>query len=164
MQQNLRAALLLLSRELRLAGYDPTSQANAGFTSAAVDSVTFTMDLNEDGDVNDSDETITYNLYTSDGIQKLGRRNPTQNMPVAEHIANLEFYYRLENGTWTTAPANLADIRAIRISILAQASAKDPNFGASPSFTTPSGATWTLPAGYRGRLATITITCRNMGL
>lgn len=86
MQQNGRAALQLMTSELRMAGYDLTSSGNFGITNifflnlaggqsppAAViapetqanSAITFTMDLNEDGTLN-SNETYSYALYDYD--------------------------------------------------------------------------------------------------
>ncbi len=165
-QQNLRAALLLMTREIRMAGYDPTGRAGAGITAAASGSLSFTMDLNGDGDTADSGENLTYTLYTANGIQKLGRQNPTVTMPVAEYIANLEFSYLLANGTITTSPASsqYGDIVAVRVTVLARAPAADHKLHDAMSFLTPGGSTWTLPAGVRGRLASVTVRCRNLGL
>ncbi|HFQ81915.1 MAG TPA: prepilin-type N-terminal cleavage/methylation domain-containing protein, partial [Desulfobacterales bacterium] len=151
MQDNLRAAMLMMTSEIKMAGYDPLGLANAGFTVAKANTMTFTMDLNGDGDVNDPSEKITYDLYTS-GTQRLGRKNPTTNMPVADNISNLEFYYTLANGNQTLTPTNPADIRAVQITVLAiTAVSTNNNFGKT-SFTTPSGATWTLTSGFRGRM------------
>ncbi len=92
MQQNARAALFALEREIRLAGYDPTDSGIPQITSAQVGSITFTMDIhngidddldgntdefdergmpNVDGDVLDNLEQITYRLSNdadADGI------------------------------------------------------------------------------------------------
>ncbi len=164
MQDNLRAAMLLMTREIRMAGYDPTMLANAGITIATSNTLTFTMDDNDDGDTADTDENITFDLYTSSGVQRLGRKNPTINRLVAENISNLEFYYTLANGAQTLAPATLADIRVIQITVLASTATTTSNSIGQTSFTTPSGAAWTLATGYRGRMQSVTVKCRNMGL
>ncbi len=164
MQDNLRAALLLMNQEIRMAGYDPMGTANAGITAASSNSLTFTMDNNGDGDITDAGENITFDLYTSGGVQKLGRKNPTMNMPVAENISNLEFYYTLADGTKTLAPANPANIRVIQISVLAITANTTSNSIGQTSFTTPAGVAWNIAAGYRGRMQSITAKCRNMGL
>ena len=96
MQQNLRAGMDMMVREIRMAGYDPSKNANAGIVSAASNSITVTIDENGDGDTADSNENITYSLYTSDGIQKLGRKSTaaSNNQPVSENIQALEFFYK----------------------------------------------------------------------
>ncbi len=60
MQQNARAAMYYITRELRMAGYDPTGDANAGITPDAVnrDTITFSSDITggeADGEDNDDD-------------------------------------------------------------------------------------------------------------
>ncbi len=88
MQQNARAAMFALEREIRLAGYDPTESGVPQITSAQTGSITFTMDINNgadddldgnidefnewgmpnvDGDVNDNLEQITYRLSNDAG-------------------------------------------------------------------------------------------------
>jgi type IV pilus assembly protein PilW len=92
MQQNARAAMFVMEREIRLAGYDATETGNAQITSAQSHSITFTMDIhngvdddgdgiidefdergmpNVDGDVDDNFEQVTYRLSSdadNDGI------------------------------------------------------------------------------------------------
>lgn len=173
MQQNIRAGVNLMTREIRMAGFDPNGDAKATISAATVGSISFSMDLNEDGDTDagDAGENATYSLYTSDGVQKLGRTN----QPVAENIEQLEFYYTLADGTQTIAPtaSQLADIRNIQISILARAGRADRNFTNTMTYTPASGIPWDLngaTAGtapndnFRRRLLITTIQCRNMGL
>jgi type IV pilus assembly protein PilW len=49
MQQNLRAALDLMAKDIRMVGYDPHGSANAGIITATACSLVFTMDLNDNG-------------------------------------------------------------------------------------------------------------------
>jgi type IV pilus assembly protein PilW len=171
MQQNIRAGLNMLTREIRMAGFDPTANAGATISAATVDSITFSMDQNEDEDtdIGDAGENITYSLYIAeDGLQKLGRKNPNINQAVAENIEELEFFYTLADGTKTTTPsaAELAKIKSVQISILAKAGRPDRNFVNTATYTTASGAVWN-PApddNYRRRLLITTVQCRNMGL
>lgn len=99
MQQNIRTAINLMTKEIRMAGYDPTGSAGAGITSANSNSLSFTMDLNENGIPGDLDEDITLSLYIENGIQKLGRITPADsNQPVAlaEHIEAIGFAYAFD--------------------------------------------------------------------
>jgi type IV pilus assembly protein PilW len=50
MQQNLRAGLDTMARELKMAGYDPTLAGGYGITTATKTVFAFTADLCEDGD------------------------------------------------------------------------------------------------------------------
>jgi type IV pilus assembly protein PilW len=135
MQQNARVAMDMMTREIRMAGYDPIGSAGAGIISAPANSVNFTMDLNADGDTTDSNENITYSLYTADGIQKLGRKSTATatNQPVAEHIQTLTFNYYDETGTVT---ATLANIRKIRITVTATTALPDPEYTANGGYRT----------------------------
>lgn len=58
MQQNIRAGLDIMVREIRMAGYDPLGTADAAILTASADSIEFTMDLgggDSDGIDNDGD-------------------------------------------------------------------------------------------------------------
>ena len=156
MQQNARAAMDVMTREIRMAGHDPTGSAGAGIVSAASDSINFTLDITStsgtdaaDGDTADPNENITYSLYTADGIQKLGRKSTTTatNQPVAEHVQSLAFQYRDASGATTTTVAN---VRRIQVAITVRTTRPDPDY-------TPNG-------GYRTYTLTSIITPRNLGL
>ncbi|MDY6989024.1 MAG: prepilin-type N-terminal cleavage/methylation domain-containing protein [Thermodesulfobacteriota bacterium] len=61
MQQNLKAAMFYMGREIRMAGYDTASTGNFGIQTAAPDSITFTCDITggeSDGRDNDMDGFI----------------------------------------------------------------------------------------------------------
>ncbi len=102
MQQNVRAAMNIMTRELRMAGYDPTGLAAAGITQAGADSITFTLDVTNDagtgppdGDTGDPNECVTYGIYAVEGMQKLGRKS-TYNatwQPICENIESLHLTY-----------------------------------------------------------------------
>ncbi len=60
MQQNIRAGLSLMKREIRMAGYDPTEKAGAKVLLATSSSIQFSMDITggqTDGVDNDHDST-----------------------------------------------------------------------------------------------------------
>jgi type IV pilus assembly protein PilW len=124
MQQNLRAAVSLIKREIRMSGYDPAANdgedsdgdsdiddgeesANTGIQAAGRHMIQVTFDL--DGDINiDSNEKITYafaNLYDADadgiadeGGAPFGRRAGDGNLiGVAENIQAVGFAYAFDN-------------------------------------------------------------------
>ncbi len=98
MHQNLRAAVNLMVKEIRMAGYDPTGKADAGIVTAKRSIITFTMDMNSDANCNDTNERITYSLYKSkDRIRKLGRKTTGRNAPVAENIEALGLAYAFDS-------------------------------------------------------------------
>ena len=178
MQQNLRAAMDIMVREIRMAGYDPHGDSGAGITAAAEKTFTFTLVADNDSYDNDNDtitdeigelKTIQYDLYDaySDGDNDIGRKVGAKKRAVAENIEEIEFYYTLADGTNATAPAtaNLSEIRSVQITILARAEHEDPKFSNSKNYTTPSGDNW-VPSNkhFRRRLLSTTVKCRNMGL
>ena len=93
MQQNGRTAKYVMTREIRMAGYDPIGTAKAGFESAAVDSVSFSMDITpkdaEDGEILAGD-LITYKV--EDEILKRDEGS-NQFIDVAENIEAIGFGY-----------------------------------------------------------------------
>ena len=71
-EQNVRGAAHFMVREIRLAGMDETGNAGAGFLIAGPHSIQFTMDRNDDEDVLDTDENITYRFSVSDAADPDG--------------------------------------------------------------------------------------------
>ena len=190
MQQNIRAGLGLMVREIRMAGYDPTGDASdAAIITATQGRLNFTLDVTDnagtasdgDGDCNDSNENITFGFSNAndadnngiadgggsdwDVAADLGRDTGGGFQPIAGNIAAIEFYYTLDDGTQTTTPANVTLIRSVQISILARAAYPDQEFTNTMTYTTASGAVWDPPDdNYRRRLLITTVQCRNMGL
>jgi type IV pilus assembly protein PilW len=151
MQQNVRSGLALMAREIRMAGYNPTGAPGVGIVAAGPQTIRITMDLNNDGDTNDANEDVTYALYDSgsDGDLDLGRKPAGgQNIPVAENIESLRFVYTLDDGSSTTTPANLSQIRGVQISLTART--------AKPDHTYPAHG------GHRLAVLTSRITPRNL--
>jgi prepilin-type N-terminal cleavage/methylation domain-containing protein len=106
MQQNVRTAKYIITREIRMAGYDPFGTAGARFESAAGDSVRFTMDVlpvNADGTIGDGaigeGDDITYSVFedASDGQIKLGRNDGVNNQAIVENIEAVGFGYAFDN-------------------------------------------------------------------
>ncbi len=146
LQQGVRAAMEMMTREIGMAGYNPTGTSGAGIVSALSNSINFTLDITNDagtgppdGDTNDSNENITYSLYTSDGVQKLGRKSTAgaTNQPVAENISSLTFAYGTGN-------------RVITITITGRTAKPDPSYP--------------LNSGYRTFTLRSVVTPRNLGL
>ena len=193
MQQNIRAAIMFMSRDIRMAGYDPQDSSNFKIKTATPNRMGFSVDLNENGSV-DGNETITYGFSAAndgdaDGIADAGSAplgkctvfpiGPPGFQPVVENIQAIEFRYfdasgaNLGGASGTVPLGSLANIRSVTISILARASRPDPKFTNTRVYTPASGTPWDLngaAAGnapndnYRRRLLITTIQCRNMGL
>jgi len=176
MQQNIRAAMDIMVREIRMAGFDPYGDSGAGVIKAEGETFTFTLSAEDDGYDNNSDnttdekgelETIQYDLYDaySDGDNDIGRQVGAKKRAVAENIEEIEFYYTLADGNNANATTNYSEIRSVQIAILARAEREDSKFSNSKNYTTPSGANWgPYNDGFRRRLLSTTVKCRNMGL
>jgi type IV pilus assembly protein PilW len=164
-------------REIRMAGYDPYVDSGAGITAAVGNTLTFTLVADNDSYDNDNDtitdeigelKTIQYDLYDaySDGDNDIGRKVGAKKRAAAENIEEIEFLYTLADGTDATAPANPSEIRSVQITILARAEHEDSKFSNSKTYyTTPLGVDWgPYNDGFRRRLLSTTVKCRNMGL
>ena len=184
-QQNLRVAMYFMEREIRMAGCDPKGSAGAGIRTASPNSIRITMDITGgqadgldndgdsnideadeanfgDGDTNDVNEDVTYSLYTSDGIQKLGRKKPsTNNQPVAENIDALNLVYldKDENPTIT-----LTEIRSVQITLVARTARGDRGFKNTTVYKNQQGEQIFVAPGdnFRRKLLTAQVNCRNL--
>ncbi len=177
MQQNLRAGLDMMIRELRMAGYDPDGTGAAGFTAATANSVTFTMIDDEVGGV----RRIRYEFSTgygdTDGIRDIRRTvNSGKTIVLVENVENVEFLYILENEEARLSPTfqELSDIRSVKISVLVRSSGISLNYTDTASYFPASSFDALLstlltpwnpgPFGdnVRRRMQIITVDCRNM--
>ncbi len=135
MQQNLRAAMLFMEREIRMAGCDPTGKA-VDFTVWDISSSSFhfTLDIEKTGgaygQISGGNEDITYVLSGTEL-----RRNGNL---IAENINSLNFVY-LDGDNNVTASASA--VRSVEITL---------------EVATEDNA--------RTRSFTTNIKCRNMGL
>jgi len=136
MNQNIRAAMDLMIREIRLAGYKTSGTAFNGIAAAQLGTIRILADLNQDGDTLDDKEDITYS-YNADTLQILRNVNAV-NSPIAENITSLNFTYKDANNN---ATAILADIRKVTISITARTAYPDPGTGQYWTITLTSDVT-----------------------
>ncbi len=72
MQQNLRAALAILERDIRMAGFSPTGNADVGFVEAREGLMQVTTDINDDGNADDEEEDISYGFRAADDANRDG--------------------------------------------------------------------------------------------
>lgn len=158
MQENMRSAVEIMTRDLRMIGYDPDG-LGAGITAVAADSLTFTK-----GDDAGGIETIIYSLYDAygDNDSDLGRNfNGGGQTPVAENIEALDFVYLNESGAVT---ATLADIRTIQFALVVRAETPDLKYVDTNTYTNLQGTTILAPPGdnFRRRLYRSSVVCRNL--
>jgi type IV pilus assembly protein PilW len=167
MQTHLRAAMHLLTTELRMAGFDPTGTAGAGVVSVAASpaSIRFTADLNGDGEISDVEgesEDVTYTLNTAAGVQRLVRSNPDNLREVAPHIDALHLTF-LDGDNNVTAAA--AEVRSVQITMVASTRDPEPGYPTAFSYQDLQGTAYNLAADGRRRLAlSCQVQCRNLGI
>ncbi|MGA1825046.1 MAG: PilW family protein [bacterium] len=161
MQQDLRTGLMIMVKDIREAGYDPTGMANAGFVDSDTNmtSIGFTKDTDNGGDgaCDDLNENILYS-FSDNNLLRNGRIK-------AENIENLEFNYILSDGNSTTAPADCEQIRLVQITMLARTRSDKTDFVDTKTYTRASGGTWgPYNDNFKRWLLTTTVKCRNMAL
>lgn len=169
MQQNLRAALFHLERDIRMAGYDPTGAAGAGILVATTDPPRFqlTKDDNNDsdgrepdGDRDDLNENIDFELN--------GQRITRNDQPIAENIDALDFVYLNESGAVLTSPVNISAIRSVQISIVARTAKPDPGYTDSKEYRNLQNEEIYTPTGndlrFRRNMLRVEVRCRNIGI
>jgi type IV pilus assembly protein PilW len=191
MQQNLRVAMYMMTREIRMAGHDPSRGAGAAIITAAANQIRFTMDITGgeadgvdndgngaidevgegDGDVTDLNEDIAYLLADADGDgdTDLVRNDQSigNNRLVAANIEALDFVYLAADRTTLATPvATPAAIRSIQVSVVARADRGDPGYTNSNTYQNQQGDDIFTAAGdsFRRKLLTIELKCRNIGL
>lgn len=144
MQQNLRAALDMMTREFKMAGYDPTQSGEYDIKIANATTFAFEADLCEDGGLakpvttslcpgvapseeqpnagRQLDETYTFQLFDSnaDGINDALQRVPATAappvlpIPIAENIEQIEFSYIMDNGSEQGQVTGVGNLANIR--------------------------------------------------
>lgn len=124
MVQTARAAMDMMSREIRIAGYNP---ANASFNGITYYSsqLQIEADINGDGNTSsDPNENITY-TYDAENFQ-INRNTGSGGQPFAENIEAFDFVYLEADGTTEVNTfADSGNIRQIRITITARTSKID---------------------------------------
>jgi type IV pilus assembly protein PilW len=180
-QQDVRAGLDILVRDLRMAGF--ASQTGiAGITVATANSITFTMDTDEDNVITAATEQISYSLSPAAPNGTLVRHVGTGAVdpvadPVAENIDVLDFVYLDSTGTVITAPvsaANLSKISSIQVTLVANSGKADKNYkDKNAYYRQPAPNTLNTSGGeilsaqndnLRRRVLTSTVRCRNLGV
>jgi len=168
MEQNLRAAMFYMERDIRMAGCDPTRKAGAGVTTANAASISFT----EDADGNETTETVTYVLTDSDGDGDNDLERSTELL--AENIEALDFVYLdgasppnvLNPGKTDVSGVNIPNIRAVEVTVVARTAIEDRTYTDTSNYVNQRG-TEILPAQndhYRRKRLSSNIKFRNLGL
>jgi type IV pilus assembly protein PilW len=113
MQQSIRAALDLMARDIRMAGYDPSDSGSFGISdirlkdingnldTAGYGTLSVRVDLDENGAV-DTGETMSYAMFdfadsSADVLLDLGRDDGGGQQPVAENIDAIGFAFAFDS-------------------------------------------------------------------
>jgi type IV pilus assembly protein PilW len=134
MQQNARAAMDLISREIKSAGYKPTGTAIVGVAYSTTE-LRVRADLDADGAINDtSDEHLVYTFDNANMQIKraYGVVGATPDV-LANNITAFAFNYLDSTGATTTTQA---DIRQVSLSITARTAKPDPNLTTNNGYRT----------------------------
>ncbi len=157
MVQEARAAQFFLARDLKMAGYDPTTFAHTGFDQADIAETNFSMDIPGNGDPDA--ETTRFALTTgngnivNDGLCPTGTNcrlsrewcSDTANcggmQPIAENVEAFELCYIIGNMYATTAPNNLEQdlITAVIVSLLMKQSYRSNKYRNTNTYLPASG-------------------------
>ena len=172
LQQQARAGLDMMTRDIRLAGYDPEYKDDFGILVATSNEFKFEIDWDEDGKL-DVDETVHYRVDNGNLKRKgvfgglLTPNDDSKDVDVAINIDGLEFLYMLDDGTQKLDPKGLElnRIRGVTITMLARVDKDDDSFTNNMTYTTAGNQSWGAKGdGHRRRLFTTTVKCRNLGI
>ena len=168
LQDNLRAGVTILEKDLRMAGYDPMclSPPCTGFVTATSGNFSITM---KDPFSTNATDTVSYALYDyqSDGDLDLGRDlNGSGMQPVIMNVDAVDFQYIDKNGNVLAAPLSASarkKIRLVEIAVVAHTEQKDPAITTSPAFKNLQGAEilGSMHDGFRRQVIHSRVLCRN---
>jgi prepilin-type N-terminal cleavage/methylation domain-containing protein len=130
MMMNARIGMEMITREVRMGGYDPAGTGFDGITYNPTQ-LQIRADLNGDGDTIDTDETI---IYAWDGINLLIMRNANgANEALSENITSFTFDYLDSDGIATTTTS---EIRQVRVQITARTPKPDLGYKVNNGYRT----------------------------
>lgn len=176
-QQNLRAVVAIISKELQIAGYDPQGRAGAGIVEEFspphdvlnIDYnydksiIGFTIDSNGDAYINPQDgEMIAYRINN----KSLERYNSKidQWEILSENIDALNFVYLDQEGNRTY---DIKEFKAVEITILAKTNKKDIKYNNSVIYKNKQGEIICIDCtndSHHRRLVSTTLEFRNLNL
>jgi len=125
-----RAAMDMVGREVRMAGYDPQDTGLTGIPYSS-SQLRLYSDLDEDGTLTGTNEDIIYKFDA--GNLKITRNTGGGDQPVAENIQSFTFEYLDNSGASTTSSGA---IRQIRITITARTERPDPDYSTNGGYRT----------------------------
>lgn len=111
MNQNVRSAMDMMVRDIRMTGYDPTGAGLVGLGLSSDTSIRIYADIDGSGGTNSADEDITY--YYDPDDRQIERNGPDK--PIAENIEIFNLSYLDKDGVVT---AVATETRQILITIV----------------------------------------------
>ena len=143
MRQNVRMGLDVMTNDIRMAGFDPTGNAGAGIVTAEADLMRFTLDRNGSGTIGDAVfEDVAYRARSGSLRIQSVREKASGFQAVVDTIQRLRFCYVLPSNDPQTpcvpeVPAGqLQNIRAVRLTLTAKASRRDPQYAENGGYRT----------------------------
>ena len=147
-QQNVRAAMDLMAREIRGAGYDPTNNGFDVIPQATSTLIQVRTDYRGDNDLpgnppydppdgayDDVHEDITYTLNGSNQLTRDDANDALGPEPIVDFVNTLQFGYVLRDGTVLDPPTaalsatQMSDVRAVIVRLGVRTENTDPNTG-----------------------------------
>lgn len=169
MQQNLRAGMYHLERELHMAGFDPHNTAKSGFLIANNDEIQITSDNKDLNGKIDSTERIRYLIFDGYLRQEIGdggRQRLAQNIEVLDLVYLDEDNDVLNPNLGNVSANNLKKIRSVQITMVARTDKPDPDYRNTNIYRNQQDEVILAAQNdhFRRRTLSTTIRCRNMGL
>ncbi len=121
MQQDLRAAMDMMEKDIRMAGCDPAMSSTAGIipSGSSSSSIFVSMDLNGDGDTADADEQVTYSMNGTDLLRN--------SQIIATNVTTLGFTY-LDDNNNSVSPSS-GNVKSVVVTIVTRSDQPDPDTG-----------------------------------
>jgi hypothetical protein len=165
LQENCRVAMDKMAAEIRMAGYDPTNHAKAKILPTSNETrLIFSMDMNEDGDIEDPGEQISYYLSDLDGngIGDLVREDFTGTgaQQVITNVSALHYFYVDKEGN-AVAPGPFTS--SVEIAMVIKTTNEDYRITDNNDYQTRRGTTILSNPNdkFHRRLIEQTVKCRN---
>ncbi|MFC1863124.1 prepilin-type N-terminal cleavage/methylation domain-containing protein [Thermodesulfobacteriota bacterium] len=161
MQQNLRGAMIMLTKDIRMAGYDPIGVVPTPAVLTA-DSQDFRFIRVDDSGT--ATEQISYRFNSNELQRDEGGGYQT----MAENIDAVNFVYLGTDNTALSSPvADPSLVRSVQVTMVARAAKGDPGYVDNNVYENQSGVSIFVPAAddnRRRRVLSRQIKCRNLGL
>jgi type IV pilus assembly protein PilW len=130
MEQTARTTMQMISRDMRMAGYNPARIAGLTGITYNPGQLRIQADLSGDGTVAQANEDITYVL--NGATAQLVRTAPGSTLVIRD-IQAVSYAYLDANGTPTAISSN---IRQVLVTITARTSSPDPTYQANGGYRT----------------------------